>query len=293
MDMQMPVMDGLTATREIRRLVSAQALPIIAMTANAMASDRKACLEAGMNDHVGKPFDLDRLVATLLHWIKGERRDAAAHRTRVQDPKTASAPFPAVAGIEVEVAGALLSNDVDLFVRLLGLIAAEFGDLSHMRTAADVAPWLATPDTRQQLSGRIHKLRGSAGAVGARKLLESATAAERALSGHAGDEVQRVLELNVLLAQMLEGIQDMFAAQQASDAPASAAGAAAPVDPAALARLSSLLSAQDLTALDLYAELGTSLNAALGAGAAGELNGAIQSLDFPRALTLLQKLALP
>jgi two-component system sensor histidine kinase/response regulator len=292
MDMQMPVMDGLMATREIRRLVSAEVLPIIAMTANAMASDLEACLEAGMNDHVAKPFDLERLVATLLHWIKGERRDAAAHRKRAQSSKTAPAPFPAVAGIEVEVAAARLNNDVDIFVRLLALIAAEFDDLSHMRTAADVAPWLATPDTRQQLSGRIHKLRGSAGAVGARKVLDSATAAERALSDRANDEVQRVLELNVLLGQMVEGIQEMLAAQPASAAPASAAGPEAPVDQAALARLTSLLSAQNFTALDLYTELETSLSAALDAGAAGELNDAMHRLDFPRALTLLQKLAL-
>jgi CheY-like chemotaxis protein len=66
MDVQMPVMDGYTATRVIRQELGLTALPIIAMTANAMASDRAACLAAGMNDHVGKPFELDHLVATLL-----------------------------------------------------------------------------------------------------------------------------------------------------------------------------------------------------------------------------------
>jgi len=65
MDMQMPVMDGLSATREIRRHQDAVLLPIVAMTANAMDTDRDACLEAGMNDHVGKPFKLDHLVAVL------------------------------------------------------------------------------------------------------------------------------------------------------------------------------------------------------------------------------------
>ena len=65
MDVQMPVMDGYTATRTIRQEKGLTELPIIAMTANAMASDRAACLAAGMNDHVGKPFDLDQLVALL------------------------------------------------------------------------------------------------------------------------------------------------------------------------------------------------------------------------------------
>jgi CheY-like chemotaxis protein len=68
MDVQMPVMDGYAATRAIRQDIGLTALPIIAMTANAMASDRAACLAAGMNDHVGKPFDLDLLVAILLRY---------------------------------------------------------------------------------------------------------------------------------------------------------------------------------------------------------------------------------
>jgi PAS domain S-box-containing protein len=65
MDMQMPVMDGLDATRAIRQRLSAQQLPIVAMTANAMESDRQACLQAGMNDHVGKPFNLAHLVEVI------------------------------------------------------------------------------------------------------------------------------------------------------------------------------------------------------------------------------------
>nr|WP_295781769.1 ATP-binding protein [Rhodoferax sp.] len=69
MDLQMPVMDGYAATRAIRQDLGLSSLPIIAMTANAMASDRAACLQAGMNDHIGKPFELDHLVATLLRLV--------------------------------------------------------------------------------------------------------------------------------------------------------------------------------------------------------------------------------
>jgi len=71
MDVQMPVMDGYAATRAIRVELGLKDLPVIAMTANVMASDREACLAAGMNDHVGKPFELDDLVACLLRfWAK-------------------------------------------------------------------------------------------------------------------------------------------------------------------------------------------------------------------------------
>ncbi|MEY4750124.1 MAG: hypothetical protein RIQ60_2338 [Pseudomonadota bacterium] len=68
MDMQMPVMDGVTATRLIRAR-HGQRLPIVAMTASAYGEDRRVCLEAGMNDHVGKPVDPMRLYATVLHWL--------------------------------------------------------------------------------------------------------------------------------------------------------------------------------------------------------------------------------
>jgi len=66
MDVQMPVMDGYAATRVIRNTLAFVDLPIIGLTANAMVSDRAACLEAGMNEHVGKPFDLPQLVSTLI-----------------------------------------------------------------------------------------------------------------------------------------------------------------------------------------------------------------------------------
>ena len=69
MDMQMPVMDGIEATRIIRSNPRYESLPIIAMTANAMASDRELCLNAGMNDHIAKPIDPDQLFGVLLRWI--------------------------------------------------------------------------------------------------------------------------------------------------------------------------------------------------------------------------------
>ena len=73
MDMQMPVMDGIEATKVIRADPRFETLPIVAMTANAMAVDRDRCLEAGMNDHIAKPIDPDQLFKVLLRWT-GRRR---------------------------------------------------------------------------------------------------------------------------------------------------------------------------------------------------------------------------
>ena len=70
MDMQMAVMDGITATREIRKLQRLKHLPIVAMTANAMERDRRKCLDAGMNDFLGKPLDQQDLLGILLRWIR-------------------------------------------------------------------------------------------------------------------------------------------------------------------------------------------------------------------------------
>lgn len=83
MDMQMPVMNGVEATRAIRALPRGGAIPIIAMTANAFAEDRQVCLEAGMNDHLGKPVVPSRLYETLLHWLEAgpfDRGDRSAGR---------------------------------------------------------------------------------------------------------------------------------------------------------------------------------------------------------------------
>ena len=82
MDMQMPVMDGIEATRVIRSNPRFQTLPIIAMTANAMASDRILCLDAGMNDHIAKPIDPDQLFGVLLRWIRRPDGDGRGARRR-------------------------------------------------------------------------------------------------------------------------------------------------------------------------------------------------------------------
>ncbi|HSW08897.1 ATP-binding protein [Aquabacterium sp.] len=76
MDCQMPIMDGYAATRAIRQQPALQALPVIAMTANAMVGDREAVLEAGMNDHIAKPIVIHEMYATLARWVKPARSAA-------------------------------------------------------------------------------------------------------------------------------------------------------------------------------------------------------------------------
>ena len=78
MDVQMPVMDGLDATRAIRRLPQGATLPILAMTANAFDEERQRCLDAGMDDHVAKPVVAEQLFTTLHDWLSGSRTTAGS-----------------------------------------------------------------------------------------------------------------------------------------------------------------------------------------------------------------------
>jgi CheY-like chemotaxis protein len=90
MDMRMPEMDGLRATRALRAVPDLQALPILAMTANAYDQDRTACLAAGMNDFVSKPVQPQALYATLLEWL--DRGPAAQATVKVPGPEAATTP---------------------------------------------------------------------------------------------------------------------------------------------------------------------------------------------------------
>jgi two-component system sensor histidine kinase/response regulator len=109
MDMQMPVMDGLEATREIRKIARLGALPVVAMTANAMEQDRRRCMEAGMNDFVVKPLDPDNLWAVLLRWLRPrtavqKRFGAPAERA------TAAAPAAPAGGASASASPALATS---------------------------------------------------------------------------------------------------------------------------------------------------------------------------------------
>ncbi len=159
MDVQMPVMDGIAATLELRKTWSATALPILAMTANALDIERERCLAAGMNDHIAKPIELEVLWAALAKWCPPRGvQPFAAHGLSVapRHPRLPVVPGLDIAGGLSRVLGNVARYD-SLLLRFVE---------GHRAFAVDVQAALDTDDW--DTAGRLaHTLRGVAGNVGA------------------------------------------------------------------------------------------------------------------------------
>nr|WP_232365921.1 ATP-binding protein [Methylocystis silviterrae] len=184
MDVQMPVMNGLTAIRNIRGDLGLRALPIIALTAGILSEERHQVLGAGANDFIPKPVDLEELVYTLLLQVS---QSPSGDRAMISEPL---AEFPVVAGLNSSWVEKTLDGDRDLFVALLMSFKEEFID-----AASQVEDSLARGD-REDAAHRLHTLRGGAGYIGAEDLVEAASALERAI-------VERQPQFETLIAEFV------------------------------------------------------------------------------------------
>ena len=193
MDIKMPVMDGWTAAREIRRRLGIVDLPIIAMTANATAADRERSADAGMDHHVAKPFDLPALVA-LLRQVTG--RSAAA------DEGTApSAAAPAAESAwSRTTALQRLGGQQALLDRMLPIFRA------NLRSTAEHLDSLRGDTPPQQAMDLFHKLKGMAATMGADVLAQTAAHAESEVKAGRQDAAAVASQVREALAGTLDAL---------------------------------------------------------------------------------------
>ena len=283
MDMQMPVMDGVEATRMIRSNPRLEGLPIIAMTANAMASDRIRCLEAGMNDHIAKPIDPDQLFGVLLRWI----------RRAGGNGKTAPSPAPAqateghasdlaISGIDVRAGLKRTGGDRRRYEALLRKFAEQQRDAAKAMRA-----FLANNDTATA-ERTAHSLRGAAGTLGAAALMEVAANAETAVKTGRG--------VDAAIALLARSLDPVIAAIEQAIPDESGDGFGAPArDPAgvvaALIRLKQLLENDDGDAADYMVDLQPTFKDVLTPVEIKTLSDRIGSFDFDAALSCLSGIA--
>jgi len=293
MDVQMPKMDGYEATRLIRRELGLTVLPIIAMTANAMPADRQACLDAGMNEHIGKPMDFAELIEVVRHHVKRSNPltiDSAARPSR--DETAAAGPT-------------VLDMPLALY-RYGGREALLQRSIRHLIASLASLPQQLREEGSRDCSAAIrllHTIKGNAGMTGAVLLAEVASKAEERVQAQAVsatglarpfiDDLLRSLEL--VVQQTVDALE-VYLAQHATLPDQAAAVAATDARTAAgedmpqrLEGLLALLHDGNMRASEAFEALRSDLGKVFSADLAG-LDAAMASLDFQQAAKLLLQL---
>jgi CheY-like chemotaxis protein len=279
MDVQMPRLDGNEATMRLRQRPELARMPIIAVTAGAMANERARVLEAGMNAFISKPFDAEAVVNTVYGLVK-RARDASLIANDVRRPPLPSR-WPLLAGINAHEVCARLGGDIALFQSLLKRMLHDFDAGALPREAPPLAA------ERRELAQRLHKLYGVSSALGATRLAARARELEKALRSEGGDE-----DLSPRLAQLTQELARLRAAASrvlSSAFPERPLPSDPPreLDPEALAQLAEFLRTSDLEATPLFERLAPALRTRLDERSFARLREAIERLDFASALLLL------
>jgi PAS domain S-box-containing protein len=282
MDVQMPVLDGHDATRRIRMDASLVQMPIIALTAGALSSERQRATEAGMDDYIVKPFDPPSLIRRILRHVKpvpvapGKNVDAVIDAVLIPP-----AAWPEIEGFESGPVRERFGGDLDLFRSMLARLFTEFSDIA-IPAARDDA------DTLKAHAGRMHKLKGSAGMLGARVIQGLAARAETAC---AKGSVEQAASLATELIERLRHAHR--SATAALREPGTRIEAAAPEEPrplapGAVARLVELLNEQNLAAVAEFDRLSPALKLWAGAETHGTIDTHIENLRFTEAAVALE-----
>ncbi len=298
MDMQMPVMDGLEATRQLRADPRLADLPIVAMTANALDADRQRCLEAGMNDHLAKPIAPARLWEALQRWIAPQpggqgpvQSSACAAQESAVEMGDALLPLPPVPGLD---RGLGLRNAMDRPAFYIDMLRRF---LDSQGGSADRMAQALSEGHAEQVLRDAHTLRGLAGTVGAVALQDCAGRLEELLRAPASDRAaaQPVLdELRGLLEALVQPLSTWFSQVNPLPEPKGRGGADGRVNAEApgedartlVQTLQGLLQRDDPAARHFVQEHSRLLHQALGPALQG-VQSHIDQFDFEPALAAL------
>lgn len=190
MDCQMPIMDGFEATHQIRQDSRYKDLPILAMTANAMAGDKEKCIKWGMNDHIPKPIDVTQLFLTMARWIK-----PAHPESTIISPVHEDESLPDIPELEVNNTLIRMGGNIKLLRKLIGRFSETQAD-----AVVRIKEAIAFDDT-ETARREAHTLKGLAGTIGAKLIEDHAKKLEDILkntSTEGRDEIIHDLEIDLI-----------------------------------------------------------------------------------------------
>jgi two-component system sensor histidine kinase/response regulator len=281
MDMQMPVMDGIAATHELRRIPGLADLPVVAMTANAQAVDRQRCLDSGMNDFLAKPIEPELLWQALLKWIP--LRHVLAPKPAATASSDAVPPSPTidlgVPGLDSAPALRRMLGSTELYFATLRKFCKLQENMSEaMRAALDA-------DDRETAQRQAHTLKGVAASIGANALADEAAALEKALAESLPrvDVDERIGVIDAQLRELIAAVLAKVPAPPGSALVGAAAGAAA------AAELERLLDESNPEAMAWLDRNAGALLGFLPAARLTEIEAAVRACDLDDALRLLRE----
>nr|CRH07397.1 putative hybrid histidine kinase. Containing SBP_bac_3 domain, PAS domain, HisKA domain, HATPase c domain, 2 response reg domain and Hpt domain [Candidatus Magnetococcus massalia] len=268
MDVQMPVMDGYTAAQQIRKQAQFNDLPVIAMTANVMATDLQRAKQAGMQAHIGKPINVKEMFSVMAAWITPAQAGGKPATAQAKQPVE---KLPELPGVDTAAGLAITQGNHSLYRRLLRKFRDHQGDFAQRFAQAQ-----ASADT-QAPEREAHTLKGVAGNLGAKALAQAAEQLEAACR-------EQVEPLDAPLQQVLERLSSVLQGlQKLSDQPSRQAQDLIPLT-SALDQLITLLQDDDADAIEQIEKLQNHPGLVEQQEVLQSLSRAVTGYDFDAAL---------